>query len=129
MTHTPLTLSRRHVLGTLYNRCDNSTRIVPVYLNNPNGERLGYVDESMGKYADAFTFHLSEDNCKKLASGQFLYSFDYYFSESAAKSVTASRRRVRLIAIVLTMREGREKPIPKIAGHAVAESEPTDMAS
>ena len=39
-----------------------------------------------GKYADAFTFHLSEDVCKRLAGGQFTYSFDYIkFRNPAAR--------------------------------------------
>ena len=112
MTYSPLTLSRRHVLGDLYGHCDRTTRDVPVYLNDTNGERLGYVDESLGKYADAFTFHLSEENCKRLAGGQFIYSFDYHFAETIAAALTPRRRRIRLISIFLTMRKGHQKPVP-----------------
>jgi hypothetical protein len=119
MTYSPLTLSRRHVLGTLYGRCERTTKDVPVYLNDTNGERLGYADEGLGKYADAFTFHLSEDNCKRLAGGHFTYSFDYHFSETASSSATPQKRRVRLISIFLTMRKGYEKPVPRSARAAV----------
>jgi hypothetical protein len=114
MAYSPLNLARRHVLGDLYNRCERLDRI-PVYLNDATGERLGYVDESLGEYADAFTFHLSEDHCKKLAGGQFLYSFDYHFSESATRAASPGKRRIKLISIFLTMRKGYSKPVPKSA--------------
>ena len=113
MSYSPLTMSRRHVLGELYGRCDRVLRDIPVYLNDTNGERLGHVDEGQGHFADAFTFHLSEDNCKKLAGGQFTYSFDYHFSESATAAGTPQRRRIRLVSIFLTMRKGYQKPIPR----------------
>ena len=114
MVYGPLHLARRHVLGDLYSRCERSGKI-PVYLDNASGEKLGYVDESLGEYADAFTFHLSEDHCKKLAGGQFLYSFDYHFSESAAKAISPGKRRIKLISIFLTMRKGYSKPEPKVS--------------
>jgi hypothetical protein len=118
MSYSPLTLARRHVLGELYAACENATKDVPVYLNDTNGEKLGHAAESLGRYADAFTFHLTEENCRKLAGGQFTYSFDYHFSESAAAA--SKRRRVRLISIILTMRKGYEKPIPKSARNAMS---------
>jgi len=128
MSYSPLTLARRHVLGELYAACENATKDVPVYLNDANGEKLGHAAESLGRYADAFTFHLTEENCRKLAGGQFTYSFDYHFSESAAAAATSKRRRVRLISIILTMRKGYQKPMPKSARKVVAESESTDAA-
>lgn len=112
MAYSPLHIARRHVLGDLYSRCERSDKI-PVYLNDASGEELGYVDESLGEYADAFTFHLSEDHCKKLAGGQFLYSFDYRFSESAARAGSPGKRPIKLISIFLTMRKGYSKPAPK----------------
>ena len=115
MAYSPLTLSRRHVLGDLYGRCERSTREIPVYLNDTSGQRLGHVDESLGKYADAFTFHLSEDVCRRLAGGHFTYSFDYHFSETVSAAVIPQRRRVKLISIFLTMRKGYEKPVPRSA--------------
>jgi hypothetical protein len=114
MAYSPLHLARRHVLGDLYNRCERSDRI-PVYLDNATGEKIGYVDESLGEYADAFTCHLSEDHCKRLAGGQFLYSFDYRFSGSAAKAGSPGKRRIKLVSIFLTMRKGYSKPVPKSA--------------
>ena len=111
MMHKSLTLARRHVLGELYNRCDRMTVDVPVYLDNAVGERLGFVDEGSNKYADAFTFHLAEDVCKKLADGQFVYSFDYNFSESSSAALSPKRRRIKLLSIFLTMRKPYEKPV------------------
>lgn len=111
--YSPLTLSRSHVLGQLYARCDRLVKDVSVYLNDEAGEKLGFVNESLGHYADAFTFHLSEENCKKLAGGQFTYSFDYHFSESAAAAASPARRRIRLISIFLTARKGYDKPIAR----------------
>ena len=113
MSYSPLTLSRRHVLGSLYGRCDRMTKDVPVYLNDVQGEKLGFVDESHGRYADAFTFHLSEEICKRLAGGQFTYSFEYNFSEAASRAPLADKRRVKLVSVFLTMRKGYDKPVPK----------------
>jgi hypothetical protein len=114
MAYSPLTLSRRHVLGSLYGRCDRMTKDVPVYLNDVQGEKLGVVDESLGQYADAFTFHLSEEICKRMAGGQYTYTFDYHFSEAASRALSAGRRRIRLISVFLTMRKGYDKPLPKL---------------
>lgn len=115
MTYIPLTLARRHVLGELYGRCERATKELPVYLNDANGERLGHVDESMGKYADAYTFHVPEDVCKKLAGGQYTYSFDFHFSQTILAAATPAKRRISLISIILKMRPGREKPVANSA--------------
>lgn len=115
MSYSPLTLARRHVLGSLYGQCERATKEIPVYLNDMSGEKLGHVDEGLGKYADAFTFHLSEDVCKALAGGQYVYSFEYHFSEVASAKVIPRRRRIKLISIFLTMRKGAEKPVPRSA--------------
>ena len=114
MAYSPLTLSRRHVLGDLYSRCERVAE-VPVYLNDLMGERLGFADETLGKYADALTFHISEENCKKLAGGQFLYSFNYVFANRSDAALSAAKRRVKLTSIMLVMRKGYEKPRPKTA--------------
>lgn len=111
MAYIPLTLTRQHVLGELYGRCEHATKELPVYLNDRSGERLGHVDESMGKYADAFTFHVPEDVCKRLAGGQYTYSFDYHFTQTVSAALTASKRSISLVSIILTMRPGREKPV------------------
>lgn len=116
MTHGPVTLSRRHVLGPLYTRCERVSLRIPVYLNDENGERLGFVDESLGIYADAFTFHIDEEYCKKLVQGQLLYSFVYDFARRSEPGVVEHRRRIKLNCIVLTMRKGYTKPVSKSAG-------------
>ncbi len=71
-----LTLKRRHVLGNLYGRCENIESI-PVYMGAVTEEPIGFADESMGRYGDAFTFHLPEDVCKKLSSNGYVVAFDY----------------------------------------------------
>jgi hypothetical protein len=102
----PLSISRRHVLGDYYSRCERVIKPISVYLNDVAGEKLGFVDEGLGQYADAFTFHLSEDKCKMLAGGHFDYSFDYYFSQAADPVPLAiSSRRIQLISIFLTERK------------------------
>lgn len=110
MAYGPLALSRKHVLGEYYSRCD-AIESVPVYLNDTSGELLGQVDESMGKYADAYLFHLSEDMCKKLSAGHFTYSFD--FERVEEEEDAPPRRRVRLKSVFLTARKGYTKPLPK----------------
>lgn len=121
MAHGPVTLSRRHVLGDLYARCQRLEQI-PVYLDSGNGERLGFVDESLGVYADAFTFHISEEYCKKLAEGQLLYSFEYDLVGKERKGMPSERRPIRLNSIILTMRKGYTKPVPKSARVAQAKA-------
>jgi hypothetical protein len=111
MKYSPLTMSRSRILGDMYTRCDRLEDYIAVYLNDAAGEKLGVVDESLGKYADAFTFHLSEENCKMMAGGKFDYSFNYQFSAPAEVVASRSKRRVQLISIFLTARETHEKPL------------------
>ena len=108
MSYGPISLSRRHVLGDLYARCE-AIESVPVYMGGDDGEMLGFVDESLGHYADAFCFHLSEEVCKKLSAGHFTYSFEY----DLAEDTEASKRRVKLNRIILNARKGYAKPVPK----------------
>ena len=105
MTYSPLAIKRRQVLGDLYAHCD-AVESVPVYLENADGEKLGYADESLGHYADAYLFHLPEDVCKKLSTGHYIYSFDYDYSDPEA---TGRNRRITLNCIYLT---GRKAPEP-----------------
>ena len=112
MTYQPLTMARRHVLGDLYSRCE-PIQDVPVYLNDSTGQLLGHVDESHGKYADAYTFHIADDICKKLAAGHFTYSFEYEFLNETDLAAPSSKRRIQLTSILLIMRKGYEKPVSR----------------
>lgn len=71
-----LNLKRRHVLGNLYSRCENIESI-PVYLDVVTEEPIGFADESLGRYVDAFSFHLPEAICKKLSSNGYVVAVDY----------------------------------------------------
>lgn len=112
MATNSLTMARRHVLGELNERCD-AVENVPVYLDDTTGDVLGFVDESLGKYADAITFHLTDEICKKLASGQFTYSFEYDYADGKNTAAAPSKRRIKLSSITLVSRKGYEKPIPR----------------
>lgn len=107
MKYSPLSISRRHVLGELYSRCDH-LESVPVYLTDDQSEPIGHVDEGLGIYADAFCFHLSDDDCKKLSTGNFTFSFNY----DTAKTGNPDKRfrRVTLKSIILSPRKAYEKP-------------------
>jgi hypothetical protein len=111
MTSNVLSLARRHVLGDLYSRCDQIEGDIPVYLDDEVAPIvIGYADQSLGHYADAFSFHLEPDDCKKLSSGQFSFSVDYELSSSRE---AGQRGRVKLTSITLTGRKSYEKPAPK----------------
>ena len=112
MSYSPLSLSRRHVLGDLYGRCDPIAENVPVYLDGTIPELLGQADECLGHYADAISFHLPDDFCKKLSAGHFTYSFNY---EHAEPGETVGRRRIKINSITLIARKAYQKPIPKNA--------------
>ncbi len=114
MSYSPLSLSRRHVLGDLYGRCDPIAENVPVYLDGTTRELLGQADECLGHYADAISFHLPDDFCKKLSAGHFTYSFDYEHADPAE----AGRKRIRINSITLIARKAYQKPIPKNASKA-----------
>lgn len=109
MSIGPISISRRHVLGDFYSRCD-AIENVPVYLNNTEGEVLGYADQSLGHYADAFSFHLSPEICKRLSTGYFSYAFDFGYAE--AEAAPGRRRRVKLNSISLVERQSYEKRVP-----------------
>ncbi|HUR98881.1 MAG TPA: hypothetical protein VMZ26_12515 [Pyrinomonadaceae bacterium] len=116
-----LSLSRRHVLGDLYERCDAITAAIPVYLaGGDEPVLLGHADESMGHYADAFSFHLDTDSCKKLSAGQYTYVLGCDHADPKAKG---SRARLRLTSITLKGREGYAKPIGKQRSADVAPPE------
>lgn len=107
----PLSMARRHVLGELYNRCEEIAEAIPVYLHaTEEPQLLGHADQSLGHYADAFSFHLDQDHCKRLSAGQYTYSFDYDFADP---KITGPASRVKLNSITLTGRKGYDRPISK----------------
>lgn|SRR5690554_5146166 len=110
MSSGPISVSRRHVLGDLYNRCEPISS-VPVYLGSVEGEVLGHVDQGLGHYADAFSFHLADDVCKKLSAGFFSYAFDYQYSDQEAEP--GRLRKVVLNSICLIARQNYERPIAR----------------
>ena len=113
MTSGPISISRRHVLGDLYNRCDVISTI-PVYLGSVDGEVLGHVDQGLGHYADAFSFHLAGDICKKLSAGFFTFAFDYKYSDEAP--APGRLKRVVLNSICLIARKNYERPVARSGG-------------
>ena len=116
MSYSPLSLSRRHVLGDLYGRTDPIAEGVPVYLDGEAQELLGQADQCLGHYADAVSFHLSDDYCKKLSAGHFTYSFNY----EHADPTEIGRKRIKINSITLIARKAYQKPIPKHASKAKA---------
>jgi len=98
MSYSPLEIKRSYVLGKIYKQCD-PIESIPVYMNDQSGELLGYVDESSGHYADAFTFNLSETVCKQLSSSHFDYAFGFEYSEKTDQHV--SKKRIKLNHILL----------------------------
>jgi hypothetical protein len=79
-----LSLKRRHVLGNLYGKCEAITEI-PVYLGDSIEEPIGFADESLGRYMDAFSFHLPEAICKKLSSNGYVVAVDYDVSQEDSR--------------------------------------------
>lgn len=112
MSHSPLTIKRSNVLGEIYKQCD-TIESIPVYMNDQSGELLGYVDESMGRYADTFTFHLSEIVCKELSSSHYNYAFDYEYTDKTIK--TGDKKRIKLNHIMLVGKRPllNKKPVSK----------------
>ena len=118
MSLSNLSFARRHVLGDLYDRCDAVVGDIPLYLKEEEAQvLLGYVNESLGKYADAFTFHLDDVNSKKLSAGHFGYAID---CEQATSKT--SKRAVRVVAITLIARKPYPKPEPKSRAAKVEEA-------
>ena len=111
MVYGPLTMSRRHILGDLYKTCDHA-QTVPVYMHEPGGELLGHAEEGNGPYADSMTFHISEEICKRMAGGQFDYSFATEFAGPAVSGGRRSSRRIRLTSIHLVPRANADAMKP-----------------
>ena len=97
MSTETLSFARRHVLGDLHSRCD-VIDVVPVFMGDDPATEVGFVDQSMGRYADAFSFHLPLDICKQLRSGHFSFSFGYAHAERAENG---GKPRLRLTYISL----------------------------
>jgi len=123
MSYSPLSIARRHVLGELYAKCDQIEN-VPVYLEGEGSEPIGYADEGLGHYADAFSFHLTEEYCKKLSAGHFTFSFNYEFAQS--ETLQASSKRIKLNSITLNPRKGYQKPVPKSSSKVAVVAKPED---
>ena len=113
MANSPLMLSRRHVLGDLYSKFDRFTS-VPIFWHDALETPLGTVEESEGGYADAFTFHIAEEFCKKLAAGQLICKFNYEFADGNAGKKSKVGRRLKLTSFVLESRQNYEKPVPSL---------------
>ncbi len=99
MSNSPLTLSRRHVLGKLYDRCELLTQ-VPIYWQDVPEAPIGYVESTAG-YTDAFTFHIPEEVCKKLAAGQIRCTYDYEVLKSSVKRPVNVKSSIRVRAFIL----------------------------
>ena len=102
MIYNPLTIKRSSVLGDIYNQCD-AIESIPVYMNDRAGELLGYVREDMGRYADVFTFHLSETVCKQLSSNNFEFAYDFDYSDKSTQAI--NKKRIKLNHILLIARK------------------------
>ena len=85
-----LTLKRKHVLGKLYEKCENIENI-PVYLEDSAEESIGFADESMGRYVDAFVFHLPDTICRKLSSNGYEVLVDWVASKTNSGKITINR--------------------------------------
>ena len=97
MSIEKLSFARRRVLGDLHDRCD-SIDLVPVFLEDDPKTEIGFADQSMGRYADAFSFHLPAEICKLLSAGRFSFSFGY---AHAARTEKVTRPRFKLTYICL----------------------------
>jgi hypothetical protein len=109
MQFSPLAIKRRYILGNLAEKCEPINKI-PVYLNDKSEPPIGFVDESMGRYADAFLFHLPEDVCKRLATNGYDLDIDYEQRQREGK--TRESGRFKLNHIILTSK-AVQFPIPR----------------
>ena len=100
MSLQTISIARSQVLGNFNSRCD-MIELIPVYMSEDMETQIGFVDQSLGLYADAFSFHLPPDMCKRLSSGQFSFSFGY--EKNRAKE--GNQFRIALNCICLTTRE------------------------
>ena len=113
MKYSPITLARRNVLGDLNSRCEQVAGSLPVYLGSRDGLMLGRCDESLGRYSDAFVFHLSEEVCKKLSTNGYEFTVHYERIRTKAASQPGARN-YKLTYIVLTERTAAVVVKPQI---------------
>ncbi len=99
MSYSPLAIKRNSILGKIYKQCD-AIESIPVYMNDTSGELLGYADESLGHYADAFVFHLSETLCRQLSTSHFDYAFGFEYIEKNGKSIVKKRIKLNHIFLI-----------------------------
>lgn len=116
MSYSPLAMKRRNILGDLYSQCDTVTSI-PVYLDDKSADPIGFVDESLGRYMDAFLFHLPEDVCKKLSSSSYDIVIDYDFSDQ--NNLTGDNKRLKLNHILLIPKQ-LPRALPRRSATSVA---------
>jgi hypothetical protein len=109
MQFSPLAIKRRYILGNLAGQCETVNKI-PVYLNDKSEPPIGFADESLGRYADAFLFHLPEEICKRLATNGYELDIDYEVHRREDK--TSENARIKLNHIILTSRAVMSR-IPK----------------
>jgi hypothetical protein len=127
--YSPLTMSRKRILGNMHPRCDRLKDYIGVHLNDAAGEKLGFVDESLGTYADAFTFHLSEEHCRMLAGGKYDCSFTYQLATPGEVEQSRSKRRVKLVSMFLTARKIEDAPVAAAAAARPLTDQPLILAA
>ena len=110
MKYSPLAIRRRNILGDIYGKCE-TVESIPVYLDDKTTEPIGHVDESLGRYADAFVFHLPEEICKKLSTG----SYEVFIDSEASDE----ENRIKLNHIVLVAKQ-QPASVPRRNAHLLA---------
>ncbi len=110
MSYSPIAIKRSYVLGNIYKQCE-PIESIPVYMNEESGEPLGYADESLGHYADAFTFNLPEAVCKQISASHFDYAFGYDYAKQTDKNGGAKRIKLNHILLVMKKPLFDKKPV------------------
>lgn len=110
MKYSPLAIRRRNILGDIYSKC-GAVESIPVYLDDKSMDPIGHVDESLGRYADAFVFHLPEEICKKLSTGSYEVFIDSESSED--------QNLIKLNHIVLIAKQ-QPASVPRRNAHLLA---------
>lgn len=103
MKYSPCAIKRRQILGSLYEKCAPVTDL-PIYLQENTGDPIGKADETLGRYADAFLFHLPEDICKKLTVSHYNYDIDYTVLEQDAETNEIKLIQLNHITLIQKLR-------------------------